>query len=358
MNGDDRSGPPADFVRSATVPVTLVFGTFDYRRLVNRWIKHARAAGCRDYRVVCMDDRLLTYLRGACGETRAVAYRALLPDAHWVDVDAIKHRRGRLAALTPMRVTLYRTLAEHGIDFIHSDADAYWLRDPRPWLEEHGEYDLLSSQGIALPHEQWNRHGFVLCAGFFLCRANPRTARLWASVEARLADQPDDQVCLNMALLKDPAGRWRIRDPQPAFAVRTPIWRLLRRLGFALPVPGWFRLPNGACTGKRIWRGLSATPSRRRVRRFLGQWVLRTIVTSESVIDGHFRAGLRVGIIPMSVVRRVPIEGDTPHARRRLRVLHELGDKTVLGAGSEKSHRIPAPVCWWLAAARHRRDAS
>lgn len=355
MDSDDGSGPLADLVGAAGTPVTLVFGTFGYRSILERWIEHARAVGCRDYRVVCLDDRLLRYLREDRAETRAVAYRALLPNEPRVDIDALKHHGRRLQALTPRRVTLFRELAENGIDFIHSDADAFWLRDPRPWLEDRGHYDLLVSQGTALPSEHSDRHGFVLCAGFFLCRANERTVRLWSAVEAAVADCPDDQVCLNRALLNDPQGRWRIRSPQPVFAVRTPVGHLLRRFGLTAPVPGWFRLPVRSRTGERIWRGLAGTPLRRRCARLLRRCVLRSIVTSDSVMDGHFAGGLRVGVVPMSVVRRVRIEGDDPRAERRLRVLHLSGNKALVDSSWEKPSSIPAVVRWWHAVAGRKR---
>lgn len=48
-------------------------------------------------------------------------------------------------------VRLFRALAAAGIDFIHSDADAFFLRDLRPWLKQHGGYDLLCSQDCASP---------------------------------------------------------------------------------------------------------------------------------------------------------------------------------------------------------------
>ena len=305
-----------------------------------------------------MDDRLLAYLRDECDETRAVAYRALLPEAQWVDVDAMGRHRERLQALTPMRVTLFRALAEHGIDFIHSDADAFWLRDPRPWLREQEGHDLLGSQGIGLPKAQYDRHGFVLCAGFFLCRANPRTVRLWSTVEESLAGCPDDQVCLNLALLNDPAGRWQVLDPRPIFAVRSPWNGVRRRLGFAARAAGWFTLPVRPCTAERIWRSLSRTPRRRLVRRFLERWVIRSVVTSGSVIDGRFSGGLRVGIIPMSVVRRVPVAGAGRHERERLRVLHEWGNKAGIDPRWARSYSVPAVVRWWHAAARWREGAS
>ena len=178
---------------------------------------------------------------------------------------------------------------------------------------------------------------------------------MWSAVEAAVADCPDDQICLNRALLNDPEGRWRIRSPQPAFAVRTPVGHLRRRLGLSPPVPGWFRLPVRPRTGERIWRALAGTPSRRRFARLLRRCLLRSIVTSDSVMDGRFSGGLRVGVVPMSVVRRVRIEGDGPRAERRLRVLHLPGNKAPVDASWETPSSIPAAVRWWHAAARGKR---
>ena len=48
MNRDGLSGPLADLARGAAAPVTLVFGTFDYRELVTTWSRHAFDAGCHD----------------------------------------------------------------------------------------------------------------------------------------------------------------------------------------------------------------------------------------------------------------------------------------------------------------------
>lgn len=45
-------------------------------------------------------------------------------------------RRARVNALLPLRVKLLVHLAAAGCDFIHCDADAFWLGDPRPGLTE------------------------------------------------------------------------------------------------------------------------------------------------------------------------------------------------------------------------------
>ena len=87
-----------------------------------------------------------------------MSYYALFPDTPRVDVDAIAGNFLRLRVLTAMRLKLFRVLIDQGFDFMHSDADAFWLRDPRPWLAEQTGYDLLCSQGTDRPGTQDPSH--------------------------------------------------------------------------------------------------------------------------------------------------------------------------------------------------------
>ena len=290
------TGPQADWLPRDEGPVTVVFGTLGYRNTVLRWIEHARRAGCRHYRIVCMDAELLRALRGAGEAARAVAFHELLPEAPRPDFNALPAHL-RLKALTPLRVRLFRHLAASGCDFIHSDADALWLRDPRPWLMRQGGYDLLFSQGTTFPRPHYHRHRFVVCAGFFLSRANRRTRAFFERVGARVQTNPSDQHGMNTVLLRDRARRWRLQDPVPAVCrngqwVRPPLERWFgagARYALAHPVPRTF--VNAACR-------LAAV-----------DW----IVASHDIIHGRFGGGLTAGVIPMRIVARGRFaQWDTP----------------------------------------------
>ena len=157
----------AEFSALPEGPVTVVFATFGYRHVVRAWMERAERAGVGHYRIVCLDGPLLRELREGCGERRAVSYRDLVPGAERVDIDALPDAAARMRVLTPLRMALFRRLAEAGHDFVHCDADAFWQRDLRPWLARQGGYDLLFSQGTTHPVAHFKAHHFTLCAGFF-----------------------------------------------------------------------------------------------------------------------------------------------------------------------------------------------
>lgn len=125
---------------------------------------------------------------------------------------------------------------------------------------------------------------------------------------------------MNRVLLNDRRRRWHVRTPQQAFRTR----------GQRRGPPQWFRLPLPARAGERVWRWLAHERHRRRLHRLLKACRILCMVTSEVVIDGPFGDGLRVGLIPMSIVARVLIEGDSPLGEARLHVLHTLQNKSML----------------------------
>jgi Nucleotide-diphospho-sugar transferase len=162
-------------------PLPVVFATGSFAALLENWLIHARTVGVRQVLVIAMDERLAF-------PTQA-------------DVLAVRHRYdGTLHDLWVQRALIFAFLAEQGVDFIHSDADAVWLKDPRPLCFADGDFDLVFSQGTNYPAAVWQIWGFVLCCGLFAVRANPATAAFFAQVRALAARIPDDQVAVNALL--------------------------------------------------------------------------------------------------------------------------------------------------------------
>jgi hypothetical protein len=168
----------------------VIFATDNFTPLLRNWLRHAGAAGVTRMLVIAMDQALHDRL-GQAG------------------IAAVRHSfDGTLGDLWYQRALVFEWLAGQGVDFIHSDADAVWLHDPRPLCFTEGEFDLVFSQGIDYPAETWRNWGFVLCCGLFAVRANPATAAFFTAVRSIAADLKDDQVAVN-ALLEQSGLSWR-----------------------------------------------------------------------------------------------------------------------------------------------------
>ena len=111
------------------------------------------------------------------------------------------------------RMEVISGLLKAGVNVLHSDLDAIWLKDPRALFQDL-PYDIIASQGTYWPrpvHAQW---GFVLCCGLIYYRSSNRvidfTSRMMEDF-ARSA-KPDDQVTLNMLLAED-GVEWTVPEP-------------------------------------------------------------------------------------------------------------------------------------------------
>jgi len=161
-------------------PPTIIFANYAYREIADNWIRAISRLKVINFWFIALDQDMHDYLTSKNVQTILV-----------------KCEKG-LQTLWKLRIQLFRTLVDSGIDFIHSDADAIWLRDPieRYYTEQKG-IDLIASQGTIWPPDVFNQWNFVLCCGFFVLRANKRTARLLRELEADVELSGDDQISIN-----------------------------------------------------------------------------------------------------------------------------------------------------------------
>ena len=98
---------------------------------------------------------------------------------------------------------VFAALIDRGVSFVHSDADAFWLRDPSPHFSEVSQADLVFSSGTSHPREAFSAWGFTLCAGFFFAQANPKTQYFFHQALAISERIGNDQLGLNQAVIED-----------------------------------------------------------------------------------------------------------------------------------------------------------
>jgi len=256
MNAEPVQGTLSEIVAAARKQslegATIVaFADSRYIEILMNWLVALAVNGIENYLVVALDRELDTFLR-----------------ARGIPV-VLSELRGDLHALWVLRINVFDALCAAGIDFVHSDVDAIWMRDPRAaYLTDQGA-DLIISQGTIWPPDVHQRFGFVLCCGLFQLRSTERTQRLLHQLREHVRSTGDDQVSLNQ-LIANHAMRWQI-EPADTYYV------------------------EGA--GKRF-------------------------LCSRSIMRGEGADGLRVTVLPHHLFQRVPVpSGETPY------VLHLLTRK-------------------------------
>ena len=174
---------------SRSPPVTVVFANGAYIAILTNWLAYARAAGASNILIMALDDETMAFARQAQLEC------VLLPPVE---------TRNELWGL---RIEVFAALSRAGVDFIHSDADAIWLRSPYASLFPTG-VDLTFSQGTRWPNDIVDQWGFVLCCGLFSVRSGNGAVRFFEAVQRRMIVDDDDQAAVNRAF-RDDAIVWR-----------------------------------------------------------------------------------------------------------------------------------------------------
>jgi hypothetical protein len=180
----------------ASEPLVLTFANSAYTPLLRHWLRRTCQLGVRPC-VIALDNDV---------EKTARSFEA--------DVYRMEIGPG-LPALWLRRVQLFRSLARLGVDFVHSDVDAIWLRNPVPFMLDTGA-DLVASQGTVWPPDVVDAWGFVLCCGLFLARGKNSVANLFDEVASRRTDieRGDDQAAFNRTL-HDNSPAWDLDSTTP-----------------------------------------------------------------------------------------------------------------------------------------------
>lgn len=177
----DRPRACADAARSA--PLVVTFSDSSYLPLLQLWVRRLGSLGVSRIKVFCLDAATHEWCALNGVASAAVAWRGDISDL-WVQ-----------------RLRVFRGLLDAGEEFVHSDTDAVWIRDPfRSGSAVGREEDLLFSQGTIWPPAVHDRWGFVVCSGWFRARPTPAARAFFTDVEADVKTTGDDQVSVNRLL--------------------------------------------------------------------------------------------------------------------------------------------------------------
>lgn len=173
--------------------VIVTFANSAYLKILNNWLDHLAALEIKNFFVIAMDDELARDL-----ENRNIAY-------YLAPCESGRHH------VWGLRLRLVSEILELGVGVIMSDADAIWLRDPRPELFENSGADLAISQGTKFPVRAFHAWGFVLCFGFFYAAPTSGARDLFACLSSIEKADLDDQRELNLEILRR-GIKWQFKD--------------------------------------------------------------------------------------------------------------------------------------------------
>ena len=162
--------------------VVVVFSDSRYREVLLNWLVAIHRLGIRNYLVISLDDEIHRYLQER-------GFPSILSPL-----------QGDLNKLWIMRVQIFRALCSAGISFLHSDADAIWLKNPFPEFFDNSNHEIVASQGTVWPADVASQQGFVFCCGFLFVKSCRQTRELLDELAGDVAVTADDQVSLNRIL--------------------------------------------------------------------------------------------------------------------------------------------------------------
>jgi len=162
--------------------IALTFSDHRYKEVLLNWLIGLNRLGITNYFVVSLDEEIHAFL----SERGFPSFLSPL--------------QGTLSNLWALRIKIFRTLCAADINFIHSDTDAIWLRNPIPEYFGASDHHIIASSGTVWPSDVVKTQGFVFCCGLFYMKGCAQTLALMEEVSSDVAVSGDDQVSLNKVI--------------------------------------------------------------------------------------------------------------------------------------------------------------
>jgi len=182
-------------------PIIYSVVNADYVLLAKEWARRVTAVSGKQVTFACADRDSLLDLQSlgyACMDfsgldsLAAASYGSLaFPSQHAAYTSSLKFR----AALSFLQA---------GKDCIYSDVDAFWIRDPLPYLQASFSLAFQAGSFPPVAKEVW---GFAACAGFMMFRLGRDVESFVGKVIERL--DGSDQLALNQVMLDECAVQWQ-----------------------------------------------------------------------------------------------------------------------------------------------------
>ena len=185
--------------------VALCFGTIDFLELMLNWVCHAFSVGVHWFALVAMDRSLYAEL---------LRLPSLRPHALLLPRIAYRNRTVTKLTVIGERQRFGLSVLERGFSIVHTDLDAYWLKNPWPLISV-GD-DVVAERIWGKPTSVVKAWGAAICTGWYYLRSSKRSIALarktQSEILAKRTRQPgwqaSDQYFINIVLHRQYSLRW------------------------------------------------------------------------------------------------------------------------------------------------------
>lgn len=159
--------------------VIVSFANKRYQRIALNWVCHLDKLEITNYVIVSLGRETFDFLK--------------LNNINTILEEGIVPRQA--GSGWKWRTSQLHMFLESGLDVIHSDLDAVWLKNPLELLES--EYDIIASSVVpGFPPETSKRWGFTMCMGWMFYRSTTATLSFFDKI-LEIEKDFDDQIEVN-----------------------------------------------------------------------------------------------------------------------------------------------------------------
>lgn len=167
----------------------IAFGNNKYKRIAHNWALYLHRHRIENYTIYSLDQDIYDYLVENKINTELLS------------ID-IFERENYLEWSWKERLKFIHKLLNKGVNVLHSDLDALWLKPPLDLIEE--KYDIVASTGT-FPQNIYKKLGYTLCMGWIYYKSSTIVKQLFSNILNKdIQNNFDDQKEFNLELFNNP----------------------------------------------------------------------------------------------------------------------------------------------------------
>jgi hypothetical protein len=197
--------------------IIVAFADSGYKEIALNWAKHLEDLKIHNYVVYALDSGVYEFLQINNINTEQIIGSWFSSHPKWSklskalkikwlrkNIDNILHKKGykvnHQGCNWRARFEKIYNLLDEGVDILHSDIDAIWLKNPLDYISK--KCDISASTG-AFPEVIFNKLGFTLCMGWIFYKANNNVKNIFKFILDKYPSRFHDQEKFNEVLFEN-----------------------------------------------------------------------------------------------------------------------------------------------------------